>query len=278
MAVSLAVSLLYREWWSAPGCARRNDQRGLGSITYRVCRDAGEPRSYRIHCRRGWMIAAVRRAALLDHRVRTPDDVAGIRRRAFMSSLENFENPLHAVFESMSCYTTTSLTMATHEPSIGKGLLFYRSITTWFGGAGMIVLSLAILPRPGSAGGMHIYASETSGPRARPSILGTARDREGLLAGGDCRVPIVSMFIFAFDHVDLRAINHSMAAMGTGGVSTQDDGIDHPVRAEVHVPPMILGTVSLPLLVSPHAIAIGACCGTTSSSGMMIGVLAIGTR
>ena len=38
-------------------------------------------------------------------------------------SLENFKNPIHAVFESMSCYTTSSLTMAVHEPSIGNGLL-----------------------------------------------------------------------------------------------------------------------------------------------------------
>jgi len=51
----------------------------------------------------------------------------------YASSLVYFRNPLHAHFESMSTFTTTGLTMAGHEPSIGRGLLFYRSFGQWIG-------------------------------------------------------------------------------------------------------------------------------------------------
>ena len=53
----------------------------------------------------------------------------------YLSSLHNFKNYLHCVFESTSAYTTTGFTMAYHEPSIGKSLLFYRSFANFIGGA-----------------------------------------------------------------------------------------------------------------------------------------------
>ena len=55
----------------------------------------------------------------------------------YSSSLLYFRNPLHCLFESMSAYTTTGLTMAVHEPSVGKTVLFYRSFAQWIGGAGL---------------------------------------------------------------------------------------------------------------------------------------------
>ena len=265
MLASLGVSLVYREWFSALGFAlAAGISAGLGGLAFRLCRDAGEPRSYHamIIAGAGWLVGALFGAlpfVLIAYI--TPDDVAQAfvpPGEAYRSSLENFENPIHAVFESMSCYTTTSLTMATHEPSIGHGLLFYRSVATWLGGAGMIILSLAIIPRPGAAGGMHLYSSEWSAGKVRPSILGTARAIWKAYAGATLAMIallIIATLIFVPDHgieaTVFDSVNHAMAGMGTGGVSTLDDGIagfrSYPMEM-VHCIPMIVGTISLPLL------------------------------
>lgn len=265
MVASLGVALIYREWYSALGFGLSAAiSAGLGGFVYRACREAGEPRSYHamIIAGAGWMIGALLGALpFVIIAYITPDDVA----RSFVppgetytSSLENFRNPLHAVFESMSGYTTSSLTMAVHEPSIGKGLLFYRSITTWLGGAGMVVLSLAIIPRPGSAGGMQLYASEQSQAKVRPSILGTARAIWKIYFWATAAIAamiFLATIIFVPRHgmagAVFDSINHAMAAMATGGMSTLDDGIAgyHSYVVEmVCALAMLIGTVSLPLL------------------------------
>src|SRR3989338_2636973 len=62
----------------------------------------------------------------------------------YASSLINFRNPLHSLFESTSAFTTTGLTMAYHEPSVGRAINFYRHFSQFIGGAGFIVMALAI--------------------------------------------------------------------------------------------------------------------------------------
>jgi trk system potassium uptake protein len=265
MLASLVVAVAYREWYPALGIAlAAAASAGLGGLAYRLGRGAGDPRSYHamVIAGAGWLVGALFGALpFLITAYVTPDDWAQSLVPAgetYRSSLETFRNPLHAVFESMSCYTTTSLTMAVHEPSLGKGLLFYRSIATWLGGAGMIVLSLAIIPRPGSSGGLQLYASEQSSNKVRPSILGTARAiwkayfvttmaLAGLLA--------VAMFACVpergIEATLFEAVNHAMAGMATGGVSPLDDGIAtyHSYVLElVHCVPMLVGTIALPLL------------------------------
>ncbi len=51
-----------------------------------------------------------------------------------------------AFFETMSGFTTTGATILTNIDAMPKGLLFWRSVTQWLGGMGIIVLSMAILP------------------------------------------------------------------------------------------------------------------------------------
>lgn len=265
MVGALLVSLAYAEWYSALGFAiSAGISAGVGGLVYRLCRDAGEPRSYHamVIAGAGWLFGALFGALpfLIIAHV-TPEEVAQSYvpiGQTYRSSLANFESPLHAVFESMSCYTTTAMTMAVREPSIGHGLLAYRSIASWLGGAGMIVLSLAIIPRPGSAGGLYLYASEQTAGKLRPSILGTARAiwKAYTLATAVIAVYLLAAtFALAPEHGVARilfdSIGHAMAAMGTAGVSTLDDGIGHfgsYAMEMVHVPPMIVGTIALPLL------------------------------
>jgi trk system potassium uptake protein TrkH len=148
--------------------------------------------------------------------------------------------------------------MATHEPSIGNGLLIYRSAITWLGGAGMIILGLAIIPRPGVAGGTYLFSTESSQGKVRPTILGTARAIWKAYVGATLAMFLllmVSTVIFVPDHgfsaTVFDSLNHAMCGLGTGGMSTLDDGIAgyHSYAMEmIHVIPMLVGTVSLPVL------------------------------
>ena len=80
------------------------------------------------------------------------------------------------LFESFSGFTTTGASILIDIESVPKGLLFWRSLTHWLGGMGIIVLSLAILPFLG-VGGMQLYKAEVPGPvpdKLRPRIKDTA--------------------------------------------------------------------------------------------------------
>lgn len=71
---------------------------------------------------------------------------------------------LNAFFESMSGFTTTGATVLVDIESHSKSLLFWRSMTQWFGGMGIIMLFIAILPKLGIAG-RQMFRAEAPGPR-----------------------------------------------------------------------------------------------------------------
>ena len=83
-----------------------------------------------------------------------------------------------AVFESMSGLTTTGATVLTGLAELPESILFYRHQLQWFGGLGIIVLAVAVLPMLG-VGGMQLYRAETPGPvkdtRLTPRITETAK-------------------------------------------------------------------------------------------------------
>lgn len=264
MGVPLVVAALYREYYSALGFLVSGAVTvGAGGFAYRSNRDAPEPKQHHafLIASSGWLLMAAFGAlpfVLTAHL--TPDAVAGSfvpAGEAYPSSLVHLRNPLHAFFESMSAYTTTGLTMCVHEPSIGRGMLFYRSFAQWLGGAGVIVLSLAILRRPGGMSQMALYESEAAGIKLRPSILGTARAiwkiyllltlavAAYLAAGTLLLLPEYGLGAALFD-----AVNHAMTAQSTGGFSTLDDsiaGYRSYAMELLHIPPMLLGAVSIPV-------------------------------
>jgi trk system potassium uptake protein TrkH len=147
--------------------------------------------------------------------------------------------------------------MAVHEPTLGYGLLFYRSLTQWIGGAGVIVLSLAIIPRPQIEGVLELYQSETAGMKVRPGILGTARAIWSVYLGLTLLAAAflaAATFLFVSEMGLLEgvfhAVNHAMTGLATGGFSTLDDSISgygSYAMEMAHLPPMLLGAIALPL-------------------------------
>ena len=264
MLLSLLVSLLYGETYTALGFLMGAAVTGAaGGLAYTTCREASEPqrRHALIIAGAGWFVTAAFGALpFLIVAYLTPPDVA----RAFLpagegyaSSLVHFRSPLHAFFESMSAYTTTGLTMAVHEPSIGRGLLFYRSLGQWIGGAGVIVLSLAIIPRPRAMGGLELYQSETAGRKLRPSIVGTTRAiwkvYIGLTLVSALYLVVTTLLVlpeYGLADIVFDAVNHALTAQSTGGFSTLDDsiaGYGSYWMEVIHILPMTMGAVSIPL-------------------------------
>lgn len=85
--------------------------------------------------------------------------------------------PIDAVFESMSGLTTTGATVMRDFDDYGRGVFFWRSLTQWFGGMGIIALFVAVFPRLG-IGGRQLFFAEAPGPtdeKLTPQIRQTAK-------------------------------------------------------------------------------------------------------
>jgi len=264
MLIPLIVSVLYQEWYSALAFLLGSGITSLaGGLAYKLCRDAPEPKRHHamIVAALGWLVTAAFGALpFVIAAYATPPAVLDAFVSAgagYQSSLLNFQNPLHAFFESMSGYTTTGLTMSVHEPSIGRGFLWYRSQMQWIGGAGMIVLSLAILRQPHGTAGISLYQSEARDEKLRPSIAGTARAIWKIYVGVTALVAVylaAATFLvnpgYGFENTIFDAINHAMTGQSTGGFSTLDDsiaGYGSYAMELVHIPAMITGAISIPV-------------------------------
>jgi trk system potassium uptake protein TrkH len=129
-----------------------------------------------------------------------------------------------AFFETMSGFTTTGATILTDVEVLPHGVLFWRSLTHWIGGMGIIVLSLAILPFLG-VGGMQMYRAEVPGPTAdklTPRIAQTAKILWGVYVAFTAAEAVLLMF-GGMDLFD--ALCHSFGTLATGGYSTKNASI-----------------------------------------------------
>jgi trk system potassium uptake protein TrkH len=132
----------------------------------------------------------------------------------------------NAFFETISGFTTTGSSVLTDIESLPHGILFWRSITQWLGGMGIIVLSLAILPVFG-IGGMQLFMAEVPGPtpdRISPRIRQTAKTLWGIYLIFTVAETVL-LWVAGMEFFD--AICHSFTTMATGGFSTKQASIAH---------------------------------------------------
>lgn len=129
-----------------------------------------------------------------------------------------------AFFETMSGYTTTGASILSDIEAMPKGILFWRSLTHWIGGMGIIVLAIAILPLLG-VGGMQLFAAEAPGPSAdklKPRIADTAK-RLWLIYVSYTIAQTILLKVAGMDLFD--AVNHALSTLSTGGFSTKNASI-----------------------------------------------------
>ena len=130
-------------------------------------------------------------------------------------------NVTNAFFETMSGYTTTGASILQNIEIMPKGLLFWRSLTHWIGGMGIIVLTIAILPLLG-IGGMQLFVAEAPGISAdklHPRITDTAK-RLWIIYLVFTIIETFLLKIFGMNWYD--AVNHSLSTLSTGGFSTKN--------------------------------------------------------
>ncbi|MBN1967864.1 MAG: TrkH family potassium uptake protein [Candidatus Delongbacteria bacterium] len=127
-------------------------------------------------------------------------------------------------FESMSGFTTTGATILSDIEILPKSILFWRALSHWIGGMGIIVLTIAILPFLG-VGGMQLFKAEVPGSTAdklAPRVNQTAKILWLIYVG----LTLLEVIFLYFGDMDLfDAVCHSFATMATGGFSTKNSSI-----------------------------------------------------
>ena len=135
-------------------------------------------------------------------------------------------NPIDAFFETMSGMTTTGASVITEIEEMPRGILFWRSMTQWIGGMGIIVLTVAIFPLLGM-GGIELFVAEAPGPtsdKIHPRIQETAK-RLWLIYVGLTAALTLILYLEGMTFYD--AINHALTTLSTGGFSTKNASIAH---------------------------------------------------
>ena len=131
-----------------------------------------------------------------------------------------------AFFETISGFTTTGASILNNIEELSHSMLFWRSLTHWMGGLGIIVMSLAMLPVFGSSGA-QLFSTESAGPttdRIHPKVSETAK-----------RLLLIYVILTAAESVLLRlggmnwfdSVCHSFGTVATGGFSTKQASIAH---------------------------------------------------
>lgn len=154
-----------------------------------------------------------------------------------------------AFYETMSGFTTTGSSILSNIESLPRSLLFWRSLTHWIGGLGIVFFTVAVFPIFG-LGDMHLFAAESVGPmraKLHPRISVTARWILTVYIG---LTVIATVAFYAAGMGWFDSLCHSMSTVSTGGFSTKQASIaafGSPLIEYVTILFMFIGGVSLSL-------------------------------
>lgn len=137
----------------------------------------------------------------------------------FSGTISGFIN---ALFETMSGFTTTGATVIGNVEILPKSILFWRSLTHWVGGVGVILLVIVILPNMKS-GGYHLFTLESS---MKQKILPKTRSIAYTILLIYLTMTLLEVVLLRFGDMSLfDSICHSFATVSTAGFSTRNTSI-----------------------------------------------------
>jgi len=138
-------------------------------------------------------------------------------------SIDSFSD---AFFESMSGFTTTGATIFNDIQSLPHGILFWRSLTQWIGGIGIIFISFSVFPVVKSIN-IHLAATEFSG-QSTDKIHPRTKDAVKRLVFIYFIITLAEILLLIIGKMPVfDAVCHSLSTLSTGGFSTQNDGFAH---------------------------------------------------
>lgn len=133
-------------------------------------------------------------------------------------------NPVDAVFEAVSGFTTTGASILADVEALPKGILFWRSFTHWIGGMGVLVFLLTLLPMTGGSH-MNLMKAESPGPsvsRLVPKVQTTAKILYGIYIG----MTVIQIILLLLGGMSpFEALTLSFGTAGTGGFGILNDSI-----------------------------------------------------
>lgn len=144
-----------------------------------------------------------------------------------------FVNFADAFFETMSGFTTTGASVFTDVEVLPHGVLFWRSLTHWLGGMGIIVLFVAVLSSLGVCG-LQMFKAESPGPVAekiKPRISETAK----ILWYAYLALTIAeTLILWVLGMPMFDALCHTFGTLATGGFSTKNASIGYYTNPLIH--------------------------------------------
>jgi len=145
--------------------------------------------------------------------------VAGSLPFLYSSTFDGFTNSL---FESVSGFTTTGASILTDIESMPRAILFWRSMTHWIGGIGIILLVIIILPTL-KVGGYSLFSLESS---LKHKILPRTKSVAGVMLMIYVTLTVAEIILLTAGGMELfDSICHSFGTVATGGFSTKNDSI-----------------------------------------------------
>ncbi len=203
MLSAVVVSLLYQEWSDAVRiAAAAGVSVAIGAVLWRVFSQPGE-----LTVREGFAAVGLAWGAMV---------MVGILPYLFTGSIGSITD---AVFETAAGFTTTGASVVPDPAQLPHGIQFWRSLTQWIGGMGIIVLSVAILPLLGM-GAVQLARAESPGPipeRLTPRFSETAKR---LWLAYLAITLAEALLLWIGDMSLFEAVNHSFTTLSTGGYST----------------------------------------------------------
>jgi trk system potassium uptake protein TrkH len=153
---------------------------------------------------------------------------------------------LDAVFETISGFTTTGITLLSGLDDLPRATLLWRALTQWVGGLGILTLFLALIrEQPGLHALAGAEAHKIRSPRPEPGVLHTLRILWAIYLGLTAFVA-VGLLVGGVGPFD--AICHALTTVSTGGFSTHDASIAYYAAADVGSPRLIEYVVILGML------------------------------
>ena len=126
-----------------------------------------------------------------------------------------------AFFETMSGLTTTGATVIDKVEGLPHGILFWRSLTQWIGGLGIVFFTIAVIPSF-VGGSIKVFAAEATGPiksKMHPRLTTTAKALWGVYI---LLTAVCAFCFFIFGMSPFDAVNYAMTVTATGGFATHD--------------------------------------------------------